>query len=267
VNPCPTLIPAIESGFVESIHCAGSELGMEAYTAARPDVFFNGRDGSMRSNRVFCQLAGHYADLFIGSTLQVDVEGNSSTATASRIAGFGGAPNFGSESRGRRHESPAWLRAGRESVRPGGATMPRGRKLVVQMVETFREKRQPTFVERLDAWKLMEEFSLGVPPVMVYGDDMTHLVTEEGIAHLHRCATLAEREQAIRNVAGYTAVGLARDRRAGENLRDRGIVQRPEDLGIDPRMATRDLLAARSIKDLVRWSGGLYDPPSRFRHW
>src|SRR5688572_12946094 len=24
VNPCPTLIPAIESGFVESIHCAGS---------------------------------------------------------------------------------------------------------------------------------------------------------------------------------------------------------------------------------------------------
>jgi malonate decarboxylase alpha subunit len=247
VNPCPTLIPAIESGFVESIHCAGSELGMEAYTAARPDVFFNGRDGSMRSNRVFCQLAGHYADLFIGSTLQVDVEGNSSTATASRIAGFGGAPNFGSESRGRRHESPAWLRAGRESARPGGATMPRGRKLVVQMVETFREKRQPTFVERLDAWKLMEEFSLGVPPVMVYGDDMTHLVTEEGIAHLHRCATLAEREQAIRNVAGYTAVGLARDRRAGENLRDRGIVQRPE--------------------DLVRWSGGLYDPPSRFRHW
>ncbi|MER8124765.1 malonate decarboxylase subunit alpha, partial [Acinetobacter baumannii] len=26
-------------------------------------------------------------------------------------------------------------------------------------------------------------------------------------------------------------------------------------------------LAAKSIKDLVRWSGGLYDPPKRFRHW
>jgi len=267
VNPCPTLIPAIESGWVESIHCAGSELGMEAYTAARPDVFFDGPDGTMRSNRVFCQLAGHYADLFIGSTLQIDPEGNSSTATASRIAGFGGAPNFGSESRGRRHASVPWLKAGRESARPGGATMPRGRKLVVQMVETFREKMQPAFVERLDAWRLMEEFNLDLPPVMVYGDDVTHLVTEEGIAHLHKCATLAEREQAVRGVAGYTPVGLARDRAAVENLRDRGIVQRPSDLGVDPREATRDLLAARSIKDLVRWSGGLYDPPKRFRNW
>jgi malonate decarboxylase alpha subunit len=266
VNPCPTLIPAIESGFVEGIHCAGSELGMERYTEARSDVFFNGPDGTMRSNRVFCQLAGHYADLFIGSTLQMDLEGNSSTATLNRIAGFGGAPNFGSESRGRRHASPGWLRAGRESARPGAA-MPRGRKLVVQLVETFRDKMQPTFVERLDAWALMDDFGLDLPPVMVYGDDVTHLVTEEGIAHLHRCATLAEREQAIRGVAGYTPVGLARDRRAGENLRDRGIVQRAEDLGIDARLATRDLLAARSIKDLVRWSGGLYDPPKRFRNW
>lgn len=266
VNPCPTLIPAIEAGFVEGIHCAGSELGMEGYCAARPDVFFNGPDGSMRSNRVFCQLAGHYADLFIGSTLQVDLEGNSSTATLNRIAGFGGAPNFGSESRGRRHASYPWLKAGRESAR-SGATMPRGRKLVVQMVETFRDKMEPTFVERLDAWALAEDFGLDLPPVMVYGDDVTHLVTEEGIAHLHRCETLDERAQAIRSVAGYTPVGLARDRRAGENLRDRGIVQRPEDLDIDTRLATRDLLAARSIKDLVRWSGGLYDPPRRFRNW
>lgn len=266
VNPCPTLIPAIESGFVKSIHCAGSELGMERYVEERSDVFFNGPDGSMRSNRAFCQLAGHYADLFIGSTLQIDLEGNSSTATRNRIAGFGGAPNFGSESRGRRHSSAGWLKAGAESV-GSISRMPRGRKLVVQMVETFREKMQPTFVAQLDALQLQRDFNLDLPPVMIYGDDMTHLVTEEGIAHLHRCATLEEREQAIRGVAGYTPVGLARDRRAVENLRDKGIVQRPEDLGIDPRLATRDLLAAKSIKDLVRWSGGLYDPPKRFRHW
>ena len=145
--------------------------------------------------------------------------------------------------------------------------MPRGRKLVVQMVETFKEKMQPTFVDKLDAWALMDTFGLELPPVMIYGDDVTHIVTEEGIAHLHKCGTLEEREQAIRNVAGYTPVGLARDRRAGENLRDRGIVQRAEDLGIDARLATRDLLAARSIKDLVRMSGGLYDPPKRFRNW
>ena len=116
LNPHPTLIPAIEAGFVESIHSFGSELGMEAYIAGRPDIFFTGADGSLRSNRAFCQAAGHYAcDLFIGSTLQIDLAGNSSTATSNRIAGFGGAPNMGADARGRRHASPAWLRG-----RPGG---------------------------------------------------------------------------------------------------------------------------------------------------
>ncbi|MCC7326573.1 MAG: malonate decarboxylase subunit alpha [Burkholderiales bacterium] len=266
VNPCPTLIPAIESGFVEGIHCAGSELGMERYVAERSDVFFIGRDGSMRSNRVFCQLAGHYSDLFIGSTLQIDLEGNSSTATLDRITGFGGAPNFGSDSRGRRHNSKGWLMAGEEGRRDERA-IPRGRKLVVQMVETFREGLTPTFVERLDAWSLMSTFKSPIPPVMIYGDDVTHIVTEEGIANLLLCRTLEEREQAIRSVAGYTAVGLGRDRRLVEQFRRRGVLVYPEDLGIDKRMATRDLLAARSIKDLVRWSGGLYDPPARFRNW
>lgn len=265
VNPCPTLIPAIESGFVEGIHCAGSELGMEKYVAERSDVFFIGRDGSMRSNRIFCQLAGHYADLFVGSTLQIDLEGNSSTATLSRITGFGGAPNFGSESRGRRHGSESWLKAGQEAHR--GTGMPRGRKLVVQMVETFREGLSPTFVERLDAWELMRTFDMPLPPVMVYGDDLTHIVTEEGIANLLLCNDRQEREQAIRGVAGYTPVGMGRDRHMVERLRERGAIMYPEDLGVDNRMATRDLLAARSIRDLVRWSDGLYDPPARFRNW
>ncbi len=266
LNPHPTLIPAIEAGFVESVHCFGSEVGMEDYVAAHPEVFFMGADGSLRSNRAFCQAAGHYAcDLFIGSTLQIDLHGNSSTATRGRIAGFGGAPNMGADARGRRHASPAWLRAGAESCLPG--QMPRGRKPVAQIVETFREHMQPTFVERLDAWDLAEAAGLELPPVMIYGDDLTHLITEEGIAHLLRCRDLDEREQAIRGVAGFTPVGLARDRRAVENLRDRGIIQRPEDLGIARRDASLDWLAARSIKDLVRASGGLYRPPSQFRNW
>ena len=29
LNPHPTLIPAIETGWVESVHCFGTELGME----------------------------------------------------------------------------------------------------------------------------------------------------------------------------------------------------------------------------------------------
>jgi malonate decarboxylase alpha subunit len=289
LNPHPTLIPAIESGFVESVHSFGSELGMERYIEARSDVFFTGPDGSMRSNRAFCQAAGHYAcDLFIGSTLQIDLMGNSSTATKGRITGFGGAPNMGSDARGRRHESAAWLKAGgqarsaRGAMSPKGRSrgrisnearsaesrvMPRGRKLVVQMVETFREHMEPAFVDRLDAWDLAGSIGVANPPVMIYGDDVTHVLTEEGIANLLLCRNDEEREQAIRGVAGYTAVGMARDRAMVENLRDRKVIVRPEDLGIHKRDATRDLLAARSIKDLVRWSDGLYDPPKRFRNW
>lgn len=265
LNPHPTLIPAIESGFVQSVHSFGSEVGMEAYVAARSDVFFTGADGSMRSNRAFSQTAGLYAcDMFIGSTLQMDLAGNSSTATLGRITGFGGAPNMGSDPHGRRHASPAWLKAGREAYGPKAI---RGRKLVVQMVETFREHMAPVFVEELDAWQLQKMMGAELPPIMIYGDDVSHIVTEEGIANLLLCRNPEEREQAIRGVAGFTPVGMARDQAMVENLRDRGIIRRAEDLGIDPRLATRDLLAARSVKDLVRWSGGLYAPPSRFRNW
>jgi malonate decarboxylase alpha subunit len=267
LNPHPAMIPAIEAGFVKSIHSFGSELGMEDYIAARPDVFFIGPDGTMRSNRAFSQAAGHYAcDMFIGSTLQIDMAGNSSTATLDRISGFGGASNMGADAAGRRHASPAWLKAGeqRKKQYPG---IPRGRKLVVQMVETFREHMQPAFVSKLDAWKLAEFANMPIPPVMIYGDDVTHILTEEGIANLLLCANDEEREQAIRGVAGYTEMGLGRDVRMVENLRDRGVIRRAEDLGIDKRDATRDLLAARSIKDLVRASGGLYQPPVRFRNW
>ena len=267
LNPHPALIPAIEAGFVESVHSFGSELGMEDYIRARPDIFFVGADGSMRSNRALSQAAGHYAcDMFIGSTLQIDLQGNSSTATLGRIAGFGGAPNMGADARGRRHASPAWLKAGAEA-RAGKNIMPRGQKLVVQMVETFREHMQPAFVETLDAWQLAEQAGMALPPVMIYGDDVTHILSEEGIANLLLCRSEEEREQAIRGVAGYTPVGLARDARMVENLRDRGIIRRAEDMGIDKRLATRDLLAAKNMKDLVRASGGLYQAPKRFRNW
>ena len=270
LNPHPALIPAIEAGWVESIHSFGSELGMEDYIRARSDVFFTGVDGSLRSNRAFCQAAGHYAcDLFIGSTLQMDLAGNSSTATLGRIAGFGGAPNMGADARGRRHSSPAWLKAGAEarSGLAGARGTPRGQKLVVQMVETFREHMQPAFVETLDAWQLAEQAQMPLPPIMIYGDDVTHVLTEEGIANLLLCRNDEEREQAIRGVAGYTPVGMARDRRMVENLRDRGVIRRAADIGIDVRDATRNLLAARSMRDLVRASGGLYQPPKKFRNW
>ncbi|MFC0399856.1 malonate decarboxylase subunit alpha [Paraburkholderia rhizosphaerae] len=268
LNPHPTLIPAIESGWVKQIHSFGSEVGMDEYIRARPDVFFTGSDGSLRSNRAFCQTAGLYAcDMFIGSTLQIDLNGNSSTVTANRIAGFGGAPNMGSDATGRRHPSEAWLRAGSEADTDSSPMLRRGRKLVVQIGETFGDKNLPLFVENLDAIDLGEKLRLPLAPVMIYGDDVTHIVTEEGIANLLLCRNADEREQAIRGVAGYTDVGRARDKKKVEELRSRGVIQRPDDIGIAVLDADRRLLAARSIQDLVRWSGGLYQPPSRFRNW
>jgi len=267
LNPHPTLIPAIETGWVEQVHSFGSEVGMDDYMRARPDIFFAGRDGSMASNRMYCQSAGLYAtDLFIGSTLQIDLQGNSSTFTRDRIAGFGGAPNMGSDPRGRRHASDAWLKAGREAAGDARA-LPRGRKLVVQIVETFGDKMAPTFVESLDSIELAKSLDLALPPVMIYGDDVSHIITEEGMANLLLCRTPYEREQAIRGVAGYTDVGRARDRKTVEELRARKVIQRPEDLGIDPLNANKSLLAARSIKELMHWSGDLYDPPHKFRNW
>ncbi|MEJ0091677.1 MAG: malonate decarboxylase subunit alpha [Limisphaerales bacterium] len=268
LNPHPALIPAIESGWVEQIHCFGSEVGMSDYIRARSDVFFTGADGSLRSNRAFCQTAGLYAcDMFIGSTLQIDLQGNSSTVTTSRIAGFGGAPNMGSDARGRRHPSEPWLKAGQEADPDSPAPLRRGRKLVVQIGETFGEKNVPLFVEKLDAIALAEKLKLELAPVMIYGDDVTHIVTEEGIANLLLCRDKNEREQAIRGVAGYTDIGRNRDVKMVQRLRERGVIRRPEDLGINPLDADRSLLAARSIKDLVHWSGGLYAPPSKFRNW
>jgi len=267
LNPHPTLIPAIESGWVEQIHCFGSEVGMDEYMRARPDIYFTGHDGSLRSNRMMCQNAGLYAcDMFIGSTLQIDLDGNSSTVTPGRIAGFGGAPNMGADPHGRRHASDAWLKAGREAS-DGNSSLIRGRKLVVQIVETFGDKMAPSFVETLDSLALAEKLKLELAPVMIYGDDVTHIVTEEGIANLLLCRTKNEREQAIRGVAGYTEVGRGRDRKAVQALRERGIIRRPEDLGVNPLDASRHLLAARSIKDLADWSGGLYRPPAKFRNW
>jgi malonate decarboxylase alpha subunit len=268
LNPHPTLIPAIESGWVKQVHSFGSEVGMDDYIRARPDVFFTGPDGSLRSNRAFSQVAGLYAcDMFIGSTLQIDLQGNSSTVTADRVAGFGGAPNMGSDARGRRHPSQPWLQAGKEADPDSPAALRRGRKLVVQIGETFGDKNVPLFVENLDALKLATKLDLDLAPVMVYGDDVTHIVTEEGIANLLLCRNNDEREQAIRGVAGYTEVGRARDKKLVQQLRERGVIRRPEDIGIDPLDADRRLLAARSIKDLVRWSCDLYAPPSKFRNW
>ena len=263
LNPHPTLIPAIESGWVESVHCFGSELGMDDYTRARPDVFFTGRDGSLRSNRVLCQLAGQYAvDAFVGATLQIDGYANSSTVTAGRISGFGGAPNMGHDPHGRRHSSPAWL-----DLKTDPSPTARGRKLVVQTVQTFAKGGVPAFVETLDAVAVGKKAGMPIAPVMIYGDDVSHVVTEEGIAYLYKTEGMEERRRALAAVAGVSPVGMRAKPQETAALRRRGIVAFPEDVGVKRLQAKRSLLAARSMEDLAAWSGGLYKAPSRFRSW
>lgn len=259
LNPHPTLIPAIEAGFVEHVYAFGGEPGMEEYVRARPDVFAVGPDGSMRSNRCCAHIAGLYAiDLFIGATLQIDRYGNSSTAIKGMIAGFGGAPNLGGTPPGRRHNTPATAAAGcaREQVF-------RGRKLVVQITPTRSEKKNiPVFVEELDAQQLHKDGVFSEPPVMIAGDQVTHVVTEIGIAYLDKCPDVETRRKAVAAVAGDTPVGLSLDATGRDALRSAGIVKTVADLGIDAASATTDLLPVHSLEDLVAASGGLYRIPA-----
>ncbi|HPC20466.1 MAG: malonate decarboxylase subunit alpha [Kiritimatiellae bacterium] len=259
LNPHPTLIPAIEAGFVEHIYAFGGEPGMEDYVRARPDIFAVGPDGSMRSNRCSAHIAGLYAiDLFIGATLQIDRFGNSSTAIQGMIAGFGGAPNLGGTPPGRRHNTTATTAAGAMAEQ-----VFRGRKLVVQMTPTRSEKKNiPVFVEELDAQQLHRDGIFPEPPIMIAADQVTHILTETGIAYLDKCPDPETRRQAVAAVAGDTPVGATSTAAARDVLRSAGIVRTVADLGIDPASATTDRLPAHSLEDLVTASGGLYRIPA-----
>ena len=169
---------------------------------------------------------------------------------------------MGHDPKGRRHASPAWL-----SLITVDSPIVRGRKLVVQLAETFKAGRSPTFVDSLDAIDVGRKIGAAVAPVMIYGDDVSHVVTEEGIAYLFKAAGIEERRAALAAVAGATSVGSRAQRGRTDSLRARGIVAYPTDLGVDSLQASRSMLAARSIQELVAWSGGLYRPPSRFRSW
>ena len=169
---------------------------------------------------------------------------------------------MGHDPGGRRHASPSWL-----DLITTEAPITRGRKLVVQMVETFQKGGVSSFVESLDAIEMGQNAGMPVAPVMVYGDDVSHVVTEEGVAYLYRARNLEERREALAAIAGASPVGIGHDQRRDARLREKGLVALPEDLGVKRTEARRSLLAAKSVQDLVAWSGGLYRPPDRFRSW
>jgi malonate decarboxylase alpha subunit len=78
---------------------------------------------------------------------------------------------------------------------------------------------------------------------------------------------MEERRRALAAVAGVSPIGLRAKPKETAELRQRGIVAYPEDIGVQRLQANRSLLAARSMEDLVAWSGGLYNVPVKFRSW
>ena len=137
------------------------------------------------------------------------------------------------------------------------------------MVETFGEKMTPTFVETLDALKLAEKLNLDLAPVMIYGDDVTHIVTEEGIANLLLCRDAGRaRTGDPRRRRAYTDVGRAprsEDGRAAARAR-----RDPPSRRSRHRSAGRRPQPARGAFD--QGSGALVaaaftDPPAKFRNW
>ena len=90
-------------------------------------------------------------------------------------------------------------------------------------------------------------------PIMIYGDDVTHLLTEEGIAYLYKARSLEERQAMIAAVAGVTSIACGTTRKDTERMRLEGLIALPEDLGIRRNDATRELLAARALPSW--WSG------------
>ena len=262
-NPIPAMIPAIETGWVHSVVAFGSEPGMEDYVAARPDVFFTGKDGSLRSNRCYAQMAGLYGmDNFTGSTLQMDSYGNSSTVTKGRLTGFGGAPNMGNNPHGRRHSSPPWD----SMILDRSDPLAKGRKLITQIVRTVT-KEGPTFVEELDAVEVGKKAGFPEAPIMIHGEDLTHLITEIGLSYIYMAENIEERKKLIAAVAGDTPIGRTITDKEVKEFRAAGKVKFPEDLGIDPSEATRERLAAKNMKEITEWSGGLYKAPAKYKNW
>jgi malonate decarboxylase alpha subunit len=79
---------------------------------------------------------------------------------------------------------------------------------VVQTLETFTSGGVPAFVETLDAVQVGKKSGMPLAPIMIYGDDVSHVVTEEGIAYLYKAEGAEERRRALAAVVGFSPIGL-----------------------------------------------------------
>ena len=81
-------------------------------------------------------------------------------------------------------------------------------------------------MEKLDAIDVGKASGMPLAPVMIYGDDVTHVLTEEGIAYLYRAQSMEERRAMVAAVAGITDIGLGVDAKRVEQLRREGKIAR-----------------------------------------
>jgi len=101
---------------------------------------------------------------------------------------------------------------------------------------------------------------------MIYGDDVSHVVTEEGIAYLYKTEGIEERRRAIAAIAGVSPIGIKAKSEETVALRRKGIVAFPEDLGVRRLEADRSWLHA-AWKTWLRGPGVFINPPAKFRSW
>ena len=85
-------------------------------------------------------------------------------------------------------------------------------------------------------------------PIMIYGDDVTHIVTEEGVAYLCKTEGLEERKAAIAAIAGATEIGRRAEPARTAELGRRGIVATPEDLGCPPDRGEPDAVGGTQYR-------------------
>ncbi len=128
--------------------------------------------------------------------------------------------------------------------RPHGSTSrPARGRAGVGASSSCRCCRRSTPAAKPPSWKRSmrsrsgEQAKMPLPPVMIYGDDVSHVVTEEGVAYLYKATSLEERRDALAAVAKATPIGSRVEPKKTERLRRDGLVAYPEDLGVDPTLA------------------------------
>ena len=57
----------------------------------------------------------------------------------------------------------------------------------MQTAETYKKGGEPTFVDELDAIAVGQKSGMPIAPVMIYGDDVSHVVTSTPSSNAMRC--------------------------------------------------------------------------------